>query len=242
MLDTRDRLTGWMRRRPAIAVWPPRWRSSPARPGRPLRSRPTTCCSATPASSTAPAARGTAPTSASAATPSRASRRPSTSPRTRTIDVAGQVVAPGFIDIHTHAARGIFQIPTADNYVRQGVTTLIEGPDGSSPVPLGPFLAKLEALQKSVNIGAFIGQGSIRSRVIGEVNRDGDGRRVAEDARARRAGDEGRRVRAEHGALLRAGHVHADRRSRRAREGRRPLRRHPHLAHARRDGARSSTA
>ena len=92
-------------------------------------------------------------------------------PALRTIDVGGEVVAPGFIDIHTHAARGIFQIPTADNYVRQGVTTLIEGPDGSSPVPLGPFLAKLEALQKSVNVGAFIGQGSIRSRVIGEVNR-----------------------------------------------------------------------
>ena len=53
----------------------------------------------------------------------------------------------------------------------KGVTTLIEGPDGSSPVPLGPFLAKLEALQKSVNVGAFIGQGSIRSRVIGELDR-----------------------------------------------------------------------
>lgn len=92
-------------------------------------------------------------------------------PATRTIDVAGQVLAPGFIDIHTHAARGIFQIPTADNYVRQGVTTLIEGPDGASPVPLGPFLTKLEALQTSVNIGAFIGPGTIRSRVIGEVNR-----------------------------------------------------------------------
>jgi N-acyl-D-amino-acid deacylase len=92
-------------------------------------------------------------------------------PAARTIDVAGEVVAPGFIDIHTHAARGIFQIPTADNYVRQGVTTLIEGPDGSSPVPLAPFLAKLDALQKSVNVGAFIGQGSIRSAVIGEVNR-----------------------------------------------------------------------
>lgn len=92
-------------------------------------------------------------------------------PATRTIDVAGEVVAPGFIDIHTHAARGIFQIPTADNYVRQGVTTLIEGPDGSSPVPLGPFMARLEALRKSVNIGAFIGQGAIRSTVIGEGNR-----------------------------------------------------------------------
>jgi dihydroorotase/N-acyl-D-amino-acid deacylase len=89
----------------------------------------------------------------------------------RTIDIGGEVVAPGFIDIHTHASRGIFQIPTADNYVRQGVTTLIEGPDGSSPVPLGPFLAKLEKLQTSVNVGAFIGQGSIRAVVVGEVNR-----------------------------------------------------------------------
>ena len=92
-------------------------------------------------------------------------------PARRTIDVGGHVLAPGFIDIHTHAARGIFQIPTADNYVRQGVTTLIEGPDGSSPVPLAPFLAKLEALQKSVNIGAFIGQGSVRAGVVGDVNR-----------------------------------------------------------------------
>src|SRR4051812_16583479 len=51
----------------------------------------------------------------------------------RTIDVSGMVVAPGFIDIHTHARREIFEVPTAGNYVRQGVTTLVEGPDGSSP-------------------------------------------------------------------------------------------------------------
>ncbi|GBD31523.1 D-aminoacylase [bacterium HR33] len=89
----------------------------------------------------------------------------------RVIDVRGQVVAPGFIDIHTHARRAIFQLPTADNYVRQGVTTLIEGPDGGSPVPLGPFLARLDSLPKSVNIGSFIGQGSVREAVIGEVNR-----------------------------------------------------------------------
>ena len=89
----------------------------------------------------------------------------------RVVDVGGAVIAPGFIDVHTHARRGIFDVPTADNYVRQGVTTVIEGPDGSSPVPLGPFLAKLEALEKTPNIGSFIGQGSIRSAVIGDVNR-----------------------------------------------------------------------
>src|SRR5919204_3875901 len=75
------------------------------------------------------------------------------SPATRVVDAAGTVVAPGFIDPHTHARRGIFDVPTADNYIRQGVTTLIEGPDGGSPVPLGPFLARVDALKKSINIG-----------------------------------------------------------------------------------------
>jgi dihydroorotase/N-acyl-D-amino-acid deacylase len=89
----------------------------------------------------------------------------------RVIDVRDQVVAPGFIDIHTHARREIFRLPTADNYVRQGVTTLIESPDGGSPVPLGPFLARLDSLPKTVNIGSFIGQGSVREAVIGAVNR-----------------------------------------------------------------------
>jgi N-acyl-D-amino-acid deacylase len=92
-------------------------------------------------------------------------------PAVRVIDVRGAAVAPGFIDIHTHCRRGIFEVPTAENYVRQGVTTLIEGPDGSSPVPLGPFLEKLAALPRSVNVGSFIGQGSVRSSVMGEVNR-----------------------------------------------------------------------
>src|SRR6266516_4884268 len=90
---------------------------------------------------------------------------------TRVIDLGGQVIAPGFIDIHTHARRGIFDVPTADNYIRQGVTTVMEGPDGSSPVPLAPFLERLDALPKSINIGSFIGQGSIRSAVIGDVDR-----------------------------------------------------------------------
>ena len=90
---------------------------------------------------------------------------------TRVIDVGGQIVAPGFIDIHTHARRGLSQVPTAPNYIRQGVTTVMEGPDGSSPVPLAPFLVQLDALQKSINIGSFIGQGSVRTAVIGNVNR-----------------------------------------------------------------------
>ncbi len=87
------------------------------------------------------------------------------------VDVSGLVVAPGFIDIHTHARRGIFEIPTADNYVRQGVTTLVEGPDGGSDVPLQPFLERVATARLTPNFATFIGQGSIRSEVVGSANR-----------------------------------------------------------------------
>lgn len=87
------------------------------------------------------------------------------------VDAKGRVVSPGFIDLHTHARRGIFQVPTAENYVRQGVTTIFEGPDGSSPLPIGSFLEKVRATGTSVNFGTFVGQGSVREKVIGEANR-----------------------------------------------------------------------
>jgi len=89
----------------------------------------------------------------------------------RTIDAAGKAVAPGFIDIHTHSRRGILDVPTAENYIRQGVTTLIEGNDGGSPIPLKPFLDQVAARRTSVNFATFAGQGSIRREIIGLVNR-----------------------------------------------------------------------
>ena len=89
----------------------------------------------------------------------------------RRIDARGLVVAPGFIDPHTHSRRGIFDDPFAKNYIFQGVTTVMEGPDGSSPLPIRDFLAKVAAARPAPNFGTFVGQGSIREQVMGLVNR-----------------------------------------------------------------------
>lgn len=89
----------------------------------------------------------------------------------REIDASGLVVSPGFIDIHTHARRGILEVPTADNYIRQGVTTLVEGPDGGSPIPLRPFLERVAATRISPNFASFVGQGSVREHVMGAADR-----------------------------------------------------------------------
>ena len=90
----------------------------------------------------------------------------------RIVDAEGLVVAPGFIDPHTHAVRGIFDVPTADNYLLQGVTTLTEGNDGSSPWPIGDHLERIAELGISPNWGVFAGQGTIRREVIGVEDRD----------------------------------------------------------------------
>jgi dihydroorotase/N-acyl-D-amino-acid deacylase len=92
-------------------------------------------------------------------------------PARRTVEVGGRVVAPGFIDIHTHAGRGIFEVPSAENYVRQGVTTVVEGQDGSSPVPLREHLAKVAALPPAVNYATLVGHGTIRETVLGQADR-----------------------------------------------------------------------
>lgn len=87
-----------------------------------------------------------------------------------TVDATGLTLAPGFIDTHSHALRGLQSTPSAENLIRQGVTTIIEGPDGSSPLPLRPFLDEFSG-HLGVNLGLMVGHGTIRSKVMGSANR-----------------------------------------------------------------------
>jgi len=88
------------------------------------------------------------------------------------IDARGLTVTPGFIDPHTHAIRGIFDVPTADSALLQGVTTLTEGNDGSSPFPIDEHYQQITDTRISPNWAVFVGQGTIRNQVIGPDDRE----------------------------------------------------------------------
>ena len=90
----------------------------------------------------------------------------------KTIDATNLIVSPGFIDSHTHARRGIFDVPTAESSLLQGVTTLTDGNDGSSPYPIDEHYKKIENTKISPNWAVFVGQGTIRQEVMGLENRD----------------------------------------------------------------------
>ena len=112
------------------------------------------------------------------------------------IDLAGKALAPGFIDIHTHADRPLLNNPRAENSVMQGITLEVGGQCGGSPGPLGPeaarqareryrerygvevdlrtlggFFDALEQLPPSVNAACMVGQGTIRGLVVGNEDR-----------------------------------------------------------------------
>ena len=89
-----------------------------------------------------------------------------------TIDATNLIVSPGFIDSHTHAIRGIFDVPTAESSLLQGITTLTDGNDGTSPYPIDEHYQKIENTKISPNWAVFVGQGTIRKEVMGLENRD----------------------------------------------------------------------
>jgi N-acyl-D-amino-acid deacylase len=84
------------------------------------------------------------------------------------IDGGGLVLAPGFIDTHSHADRALFDQPGAVAAVSQGITTAVIGQDGNSPFPLLDFRFELVENPAAINLAAFSGHNSIRRRVLGK--------------------------------------------------------------------------
>jgi N-acyl-D-amino-acid deacylase len=112
------------------------------------------------------------------------------------IDARGLAVAPGFIDIHSHGDGNLWDDPRAESLVRQGITTIVVGQDGSSPAPragrededdsrhrflrFSDLFKALDALQPSVNVASMVGLGTVRGVVVG-----GDNRKAKPDEMAR---------------------------------------------------------
>ncbi len=82
------------------------------------------------------------------------------------LDARGLVVAPGFIDVHTHA-EGIVDHPRGENFLRMGVTTLVLGNCGNSVEDVGALFARLEKGGMSPNVATLYGHGTLRRLAMG---------------------------------------------------------------------------
>ena len=83
----------------------------------------------------------------------------------QTIDAAGRILAPGFIDVHTHAESGLDRLPRADNFLLDGVTTVVGGNCGGSETDIGEWSRGLTGL--GINVATLVGHNSIRRAIMG---------------------------------------------------------------------------
>jgi len=89
----------------------------------------------------------------------------------RVINAAGLTVSPGFIDLHNHADRNIRDHPGIENYLYQGVTTLLAGNCGNSPVHLDEYYRSVDETGIALNLGLLIGHNAVREEIMGNDNR-----------------------------------------------------------------------
>lgn len=83
-------------------------------------------------------------------------------PAARVIDAQGLIVAPGFIDVHTHIEGNILTLPAAENFLRMGVTSVVTGNCGSSALKLGEWFGNLQQKGVAINIASLIGHNTVR--------------------------------------------------------------------------------
>ena len=84
----------------------------------------------------------------------------------QTIDAGGRIVAPGFIDVHTHV-EDVYTNPKAENFIRMGVTSLITGNCGGSELDIKEFLGRIKTKPLAVNIGTLVGHNTVRAKAMG---------------------------------------------------------------------------
>jgi len=82
------------------------------------------------------------------------------------VDARGLVVAPGFIDIHNHSSGELTNDPAAETQVAQGITTVVLGPDGSSPWPIADYLEERRQHPAAVNVAVMVGHATVRRLVM----------------------------------------------------------------------------
>lgn len=92
-------------------------------------------------------------------------------PSVKVIDAADKIVAPGFIDVHGHIEGSIFERPTADNYIYDGVTTVVTGNCGTGADDIGVFLRGVDSIKTSINVASLAGHNTIRRLGMGLKNR-----------------------------------------------------------------------
>jgi predicted amidohydrolase YtcJ len=94
-------------------------------------------------------------------------------PKAKVLDVSGLIVAPGFIDLHTHSDGGIVQPRTRlnANYLAQGVTTIVTGNCGGGALDVARYLAAVDAHGAGTNVIHLVPQGAVRSEVMGRDDR-----------------------------------------------------------------------
>ncbi|MEO6720203.1 MAG: D-aminoacylase [Ferruginibacter sp.] len=90
----------------------------------------------------------------------------------RIIDAKNLIIAPGFIDVHTHIEGEELKNPTANNFIYDGVTTVITGNCGASNVDMAKYFSFIDSLKLSINVASLIGHNDVRKAVMGRANRD----------------------------------------------------------------------
>jgi len=89
----------------------------------------------------------------------------------KVINAKGLIIAPGFIDVHAHIEGGVFENPSAGNYIYDGVTTVVTGNCGGSAEDLKNFFWRLDSMKTSINVASLVGHNTVRRLAMGLDNR-----------------------------------------------------------------------